>query len=137
MGLLTGEGVAPAHIIIGHIDLRLDWEFVLALARTGVHFDFDQVSKEKYYPDSQRIDFIMRLVTEGHGQQLLLSGDLARRSYWHSYGLGGAGFTYIPQVFAPRLRDAGLSDDTTHELLVDNPARALACVPQDTPRPVT
>ena len=133
VALLTGEGVAPAHIIIGHIDLRLDWDFVLALARTGVYFGFDQVSKEKYAPDSQRIDFVLRLVAEGHGPQLLLSGDLARRSYWHSYGLGGAGFTYIPQVFAPRLREAGLSDDTLHELLVDNPARALAFTPQDTP----
>ena len=133
VALLTGEGVSPAHIIIGHIDLRLDWEFVLALARTGVYFSFDQVSKEKYYPDSQRIDFIMRLVTEGHGQQLLLSGDLARRSYWHSYGLSGAGFTYIPQVFAPRLREAGLSDRAVHELLNDNPARALAFTPRPTP----
>ncbi len=128
--LLTGEGVDPSHIIIGHIDLRLEWDFVLALARTGVYFGFDQVSKAQYAPDSRRVEFVARLVAEGHGGQLLLSGDLARRSYWHSYGLGGAGFTYIPQVFAPLLRQAGLTEEAVHGLLAENPARALAFTPR-------
>ncbi len=130
VALLTGEGVAPAQIIIGHIDLRLDWDFVLALARTGVYIGFDQISKEKYYPDSLRVEFITQLVAEGHGQQILLSGDLARRSYWHSYGLGGAGFTYIPLIFAPMLKSAGLPENTIREFLVGNPARALAFSPK-------
>lgn len=129
VALLMNEGVVPSQIIIGHIDLRLDWDFVLALAQTGVYMGFDQVSKEKYYPDSLRVEFIVRLAAEGHGQQILLSGDLARRSYWHSYGSGGAGFTYIPQVFAPMLRAAGLSEDTIREILIGNPARALAFSP--------
>lgn len=130
VALLTGEGVPPEQIIIGHIDRRLDWPFVQALAQTGVFFGFDQVSKEKYYPDALRVEFITRLVAEGHSGQILLSGDLARRSYWHSYGAEQPGFTYIPTVFAPRLRKAGLSETTVHQLLVQNPARALAFVPR-------
>jgi len=130
VALLTGEGVEPSRIIIGHIDLRLEWDFVLALARTGVFIGFDQISKAQYAPDSRRAEFVARLVAEGHGGQLLLSGDLARRSYWHSYGLGGAGFTHIPRVFAPMLRESGLAEETVRGLLVDNPARALAFTPR-------
>ncbi len=127
VALLTGEGVPPERIIIGHIDRRLEWEAVLRLAQTGVFFGFDQVSKEKYYPDSVRMDFILRLVAEGHGGQILLSGDLARRSYWGSYGAGAPGFTTIPARFVPALRERGFAAADT--LMVDNPARALAFTP--------
>ncbi|MBN2469538.1 MAG: phosphotriesterase-related protein, partial [Anaerolineae bacterium] len=130
VALLTGEGVPPEHIIIGHIDRRLDWDFVLALARTGVYFGFDQVSKEKYYPDALRITFIQRLVEAGHERQVLLSGDLARRSYWHTYNADSPGFAYIPTQFARRLAEAGLPESAITDLLVHNPAQALAFTPR-------
>ena len=107
--LLTSLGVEPGHIIIGHIDRRLEWDFVRGLADTGVYMGFDQISKEKYYPDRLRVEFIQRLVERGHGGQILLSGDLARRSYWPAYGTGGGpGFTYILWRIAPWLREVGV-----------------------------
>ncbi len=133
VALLTGEGVPPDRVIIGHVDRRLEWDFVLALARTGVYIGFDQVSKAKYYPDALRVEFIKRLMAEGHGGQILLSGDLARRSYWHSYGLGGAGFAYIPQQFAQQMKAGGVSDKAVHDLLVENPAAVLAFTPVEPP----
>jgi 5-phospho-D-xylono-1,4-lactonase len=69
----------------------------------------------------------LRLVGEGHGQQILLAGDLARRSYWPSYGTGGGpGLTYILWRFVPWLRAEGLPETAVQDLLVHNPARALA-----------
>jgi predicted metal-dependent phosphotriesterase family hydrolase len=133
--MLTAQGVDPAHIIIGHIDRRLEWDAVLALAQTGVFFGIDQISKEKYYADSQRIYTILRLVEEGYGGQILLSGDMARRSYWPSYGpmdgtaYYGPGLTFILRRFAPWLREMGASDAAIDDLLIHNPARALAFVP--------
>jgi phosphotriesterase-related protein len=127
VALLSKEGVAPQHIIIGHVDRRLEWDFLLDLASTGVYLGFDQISKEKYYPDHLRIEMILRLVAAGFAKQILLSGDLARRSYWPSYGTGGGpGLTYILWRFVPWLREAGLGESEVQDLIVHNPARALS-----------
>jgi phosphotriesterase-related protein len=50
--------------------------------------------------------------------------DLARRSYFPSYG-GGPGLGYLLQTFVPRLRAEGLGE-TVQLIFVDNPARAFA-----------
>jgi predicted metal-dependent phosphotriesterase family hydrolase len=124
--LLKSEGVDPRQIIIGHIDRKLEWDYHLRLAHTGVYLSYDQISKEKYAPDSLRVEFILRLAAEGHGQQILLAGDLARRSYWPSYGTGGGpGLTYILWRFVPWLRAEGLSEAAIEDILIHNPARAL------------
>jgi 5-phospho-D-xylono-1,4-lactonase len=120
-------GVSPAHVIIGHVDRKLVWEYVLALAETGVYIGFDQISKEKYYPDQTRIQFIQRLVDAGHGRQILLSGDLARKSYWPSYGFGfGPGLTYILWRFVPWMLESGVERAAVEDMLIYNPARAFS-----------
>jgi predicted metal-dependent phosphotriesterase family hydrolase len=125
--LLTSEGVSPSHVIIGHLDRNLDWEIHRKIAQTGVYLGFDQIGKEKYYPDSLRIEFILRLVAEGHGKQILLSGDQAKRSCWPSYDTGGGpGLTYILWRFLPWLREKGLAEEAVQDLVIHNPARALA-----------
>jgi predicted metal-dependent phosphotriesterase family hydrolase len=125
--MLIEGGVAPGHIIIGHVDRKLEWPSVLALAETGVYIGFDQISKEKYYPDRQRIDFIQRLVEAGHGQQILLSGDLARKSYWPSYGFGfGPGLTYILWRFVPWMLESRIERAAVEDMLIYNPARAFS-----------
>ncbi len=125
--MLTDGGVAPEHIIIGHVDRKLEWDYVEKIAQTGVFMGFDQVSKEKYYADAIRIEFLKRLVESGHGGQILLSGDLARKSYWPSYGFGGGpGLTYILWRFVPWMLEAGIPRQAVMDMLVDNPARALS-----------
>ncbi len=127
IALLRAGGVEPAHILIGHLDRKLDWEYHLQIARTGVCLGYDQISKEKYEPDSKRVEFILRLVKEGFGQQIVLGGDLARKSYWPSYNTGGGpGLTYILWRFVPWLRSEGLSEEAIRDLLVVNPARVLS-----------
>lgn len=124
---LTEDGVPPESIIIGHLDRKLEWEYLQAVAETGVFLSFDQVSKEKYYPDELRITFIRRLIEAGHGAQVLLSGDLARKSYWPSYGFGhGPGLTYILWRFVPWMLESGISREAVEQILVHNPARAFA-----------
>ena len=122
--LLTAGGVPPGKILIGHVDRKLDTTYHLEIAASGATLGFDQFSKEKYYPDHARISVIAELVAAGYGDQIVLSGDLARRSYWPSYG-GGPGLTYIPWRVAPWLREVGLSQDAVQRMLVTTPARLL------------
>ncbi len=129
--LLLAKGVDPARIIIGHLDRKLEREYILRVAETGVFLGIDQISKEKYYPDRRRIEVIRELIEAGHAHQILLSGDLARRSYWPSYGpYGGPGLTYILWRFIPWLCESGVDDATIEQLLIENPARALSFEPR-------
>lgn len=121
---LVEAGADPSRVCIGHLDRRLHWEVHVALAREGVFLGYDCLGKQQYEPDEKRIRFIARLVEEGHGEQIILSGDMARRSYLRSWG-GRPGYGFILNEFVPRLRDARLAPQEIGRLLVDNPARFL------------
>ncbi len=126
VALLRSEGVDSQRIVIGHVDRNMDLDYQRTLLALGVTIIYDQLSKEKYYPDRLRVEFITTLVHEGFGDQIMLSGDLARKSYWPSYGhWGGPGLTYILWRFVPWLREAGLSSEAIDQITVRTPARAL------------
>jgi 5-phospho-D-xylono-1,4-lactonase len=118
------EGVPVEKILIGHMDRNLDYDYHLEVAKTGVTLGYDQFSKEKYYPDFQRIDFIHKLFKAGYGKQIAISGDLARRSDLTSYS-GGPGYTFILWRIIPWLRKKGLTQDDIHTLFVETPKRLL------------
>ncbi|MBE0703402.1 MAG: phosphotriesterase-related protein, partial [Afipia sp.] len=127
VAILTGEGVAPEHIVIGHVDRKLELDYHLRLAATGVYLSYDQIGKAKYYPDAERAEVITRMIAAGHGRQIVLAADTARRSYLLRNG--GPGFVHILLNFVPLLREHGLSQTALDDLLVHNPARALAFDP--------
>lgn len=122
--LLTSAGVKPNRILIGHLDRNMDWDYHKEIAERGVYFGYDQISKHKYCPDEQRVDFIRRMIDAGYGTQLMLSMDLARQSNFTAYG-GQPGHTYFMKNFIPRLRSAGLPEEFIHRLICENPKRGL------------
>jgi 5-phospho-D-xylono-1,4-lactonase len=122
--LLLAAGADPRRVTLGHLDRRLDYAEHHALARDGFTLGYDCVSKDWYEPDSRRIKNILRLVDDGLGDRITLSGDLARRSSWVSWN-GGPGYSYIPWRFVPWLRREGLEDDAVRRITVETPARLL------------
>lgn len=128
--VLTSEGVPPNRICIGHLDRNtLNPGYVLKLARTGVYFAFDNVSKSKYFPDSLRIDLIKMVIEEGFIDQILLSMDCGRQSYLKSYG-GWPGLGYIPENFIPMMRNAGISNEHIQQMTELNPRNFAAFEPR-------
>jgi phosphotriesterase-related protein len=130
IALLRAARVDPARVIIGHLDFALDERYLRAVLETGVFVSFDQVSKTKYAPDADRATMLKRLAGAGHLEQLLVSGDLARRSYHLAYG-GGPGFRYLVERFPLVLMEAGFTAQDVRTIYVDNPARALTTTPPD------
>jgi predicted metal-dependent phosphotriesterase family hydrolase len=127
IAMLRSDGVSPERMLIGHLDRHMDWEYHLAVANTGVYFGYDQFSKAKYYPDELRVEYVVKMVQAGFRDQLALSGDLAKRSNFPSYGFEGApGYTHIISRVVPMLLDAGLTQSDVDAIFVDNPARLLA-----------
>jgi predicted metal-dependent phosphotriesterase family hydrolase len=121
---LLARGVPADSIIIGHIDKNVDPYVHRDLAARGVFLEYDGPSRLKYGPDSDVVKLISAAADGGYGDQILLGMDLARRSYYPSYG-GGPGLGYLLGVFMPRLGAEGLGD-MVHRIFVDNPARAFA-----------
>jgi phosphotriesterase-related protein len=123
--IFEDAGADLSKVTIGHQDRRLVWEDHVAVVESGATIGYDCISKEKYAPDSKRVEFVARLVDAGYGDRIVFSGDIARRSYLTSYG-GGPGFTYILWRFVPWLWEAGVSRAATDAILVENPARLLS-----------
>ncbi len=123
--ILRDEGVDPGRVILGHLDHRLDEAYLRSILDTGAFVSFDQFSKVKYGRDEDRAAMVKTLVDAGYLDQLLISGDLARKSKLRAYG-GEPGLTYFLDHVPLILMDAGLDALTVRHLFVDNPARALA-----------
>jgi 5-phospho-D-xylono-1,4-lactonase len=133
LDLITAEGVDPGRVCIGHLDRNPDPWYIRQVAARGCYVGLDQVSKVRYATDNARIELIIGLIEHGFGGQILVSGDMARRSYLSAWG-GGPGLRYIAATYVPRLvtqlHDAGLSPSKAervgHDLLVENPLAYLA-----------
>ncbi|GAW48719.1 MULTISPECIES: phosphotriesterase family protein [unclassified Nocardioides] len=122
--ILLAAGADPRRVCLGHLDRRLRYPELRALAREGFLLGFDCISKDWYEPDAKRVETVARLVDDGLVEHVVLSGDLARRSSWVSWG-GGPGYSYIPWRFVPWLRRQGLEEQAIRQITVGNPARLL------------
>lgn len=126
--LLGDHGVPASRILLGHLDLKPDLGYLREVAATGAFLGFDQFAKAKYLPDAERIRLVVALVADGHGRQIMLSGDMARRSYHQAHG-GGPGFAHIPVTILPALGVAGLSTAQIDDLAYGNAKRFLGFEP--------
>lgn len=122
--LLLGEGMDPAKIILGHLDLADDRAYYEELLKMGVNIGFDTIGKTGYLSDERRADNLMYLVEQGYEGQLVLSQDISRKSYFSKYG-SYSGYMAVMKDFVPLLRERGIKEETLSALLVHNPARIL------------
>ena len=137
VAILRKKGVDPSHVIVGHMDRRLgDDGYLRSVLETGAFVAFDNVGKVRYGADAERAATLKRLVEAGFAGQLLLSGDMARRSSLRAYG-GEPGLGHIVERFPLILLEAGLDAPTVRKLLVENPARALTIQRSTAPGSVT
>jgi len=112
------------HLALSHLDQNLDYWYLRQVATRGAYIIFDGPSKIKYAPDESRINMLKRLIDAGFEDQLLISGDMGRRSYLKAYG-GGPGFDFLLTQFVPRLLDEGFSETLVKKFFEENPRRFL------------
>ncbi|MDQ7908751.1 hypothetical protein RB614_29890 [Phytohabitans sp. ZYX-F-186] len=124
LDILEAEGVAPDRVVIGHCDTVFLPEYHLAIARRGAYVQFDNIRAGHEFDLNRRADWIVRLVREGHIDQICLSHDIVRNEHLSTYG--GGGYTYLTDSFIPRLLAAGLTEDDVHRITISNPQRVLS-----------
>jgi predicted metal-dependent phosphotriesterase family hydrolase len=89
--LLTGLGVPPTQLMVGHMRCADPLAGQVELARSGVTLGFDQLGHPKRDSVEQAAERIVALVSAGVGKQLALSADVGRRSRLLSRG--GSGYS--------------------------------------------
>ena len=127
LDILESVGVKPQRVAIGHLGNLVDpkVEVHKAICKRGAFIGFDRQGGPG---DARQVPMVLALIEAGYADHLLLSSDLsAAGQLKHN---GGGGYAKTVTVFAPKLRDAGVKEETLHGILVDNPRRFLAFVPK-------
>ncbi len=128
--LLKAENVNLEFVSFGHMDRNPDPYYHEQIAKTGAFLCFDGIGKIKYGPESMRIHCILELVKKGYEDQILISGDTARKSYYKHYGYG-LGLEYIITKWVPRFIDEAnrnglVGERLIHKFFIENPARCFS-----------
>ncbi len=116
-------GIDVSKVIIGHIDLSGNLNYIRQVLNTGITVGFDTVGKNAYLEDKKRIEFLKELEDSRQLDQVVLSMDLTRKS--HLAYKGGIGYSYLVEEFLPALRKAGIKEESIDLMLIENPKRLL------------
>jgi len=117
VALLADLGVDPGRVVLSHTDKHDDGGYHRDVLATGVNVVYDQGLRD---PD-RTFRLVGAMLEAGHGDQLLLGTDGARRSLWRTLG-GAPGLAWLAESLP-------LDPATREQLLVTNPARVLALAP--------
>jgi phosphotriesterase-related protein len=125
LDILETMGYTPTRFIWIHTQAEPDFALHLEMAERGAWLEYDNIGGDDP-GDEGHIERILKLLAAGFGEQLLLSHDRG----WYDPAQPGGGepqpYTYLNEVFLPKLRAAGVDDATIHQLTEDNPFRAFA-----------
>lgn len=146
--VLRAEGVDLSRVVIGHLDLKPDLEYLLRVLDSGVTIGFDTFGKEWFdyrvpgsegtggsefvkwafhRSDQDRRSALVELIDRGYETQIVLSTDMsAAEAYLNPSTHGRYGYAYLHEVVIPRLRAARVEQKSIETMLVRNPARILA-----------
>lgn len=127
--LLKSEGVNLEHISFGHMDRNPDPFYHEQIAKTGAYLSFDGISKIKYAPESTRIQLILDLVDKGYENQIIISGDTARKSYYkhYDYGLGLENIIgkWVPRFVEESTQRGYDGEALIRKFFIENPSRCF------------
>ncbi|MFB6173214.1 MAG: phosphotriesterase [Halobacteriales archaeon] len=102
-----------------------DERFHREVAERGAYVEYDWIGGDDQ-ADADYVDRVQMLLEAGHTDRILLSQD--RGWYDPSEPDGGEQkpYTYLPETFLPKLREAGVDGATIEQITHDNPFEAYA-----------
>jgi len=131
LDILTGEGVAPAAIVVGHSCGSSNLDYHLTMLDRGAYLGFDRFGLELLHPDRARQAALIGLLGVGFERQIVLSHDTVwcwrgRAPAVPASVLADWQPTHLFRKVIPRLHEAGVSQGKVDTMLVDNPRRYFA-----------
>jgi len=127
LDILEKAGVKPNRIVIGHLGNLVDPDVKVqtAICKRGAFVGFDRQGGPG---DASVVPMVVKLIDAGYADHLMFASDFSNANQLKHNG--GAGYAKTVTVFGPKLREAGVKEETLHGILVDNPRRFLAFVPK-------
>lgn len=121
-------GANPDKVILGHVDIPNDGEYLKKICSLGFNVEIDHVGRDKTNKDIVKITLIKTLIESGFIDRIFLSGDMGKKSYLKSYG-GEPGLSYILREFKHNLLENGIGETEIEQILVKNPRRVFSFNP--------
>ncbi|MEZ4669662.1 MAG: esterase [Anaerolineae bacterium] len=124
LDIIESAGYTAHRFIWIHTQMEDDFDLHLEIARRGAWIEYDAIGD--YRSDDVYINWISRLIDAGLQDHVLFSHD---RGWYDPSQVGGGVFkpyTYISDVFLPKLRMSGISEDIIYQITHTNPFRAYA-----------
>ena len=132
LDIYESVGVKPNRVAIGHLQGFDDPGLHAAVARRGAWVAWDRVANvNNAESDERSVRQVLKFIENGYADQLLLSSDFSSQQAETRQG-GGPGYAKTLTVFVPKLRAAGVPEETLAQIVYDNPRRFLAFVPKYT-----
>lgn len=134
--ILDRAGCPPERVIMGHLCWSVhDLDVVKRIAETGCYLEYDVFGFESSgleylggyldpLSDAQRIEYLEFLIAEGYGDKILVAQDVCMK--WFRASHGGKGYAHVLENIVPRMRARGWTQARLDDMLINNPARALA-----------
>jgi phosphotriesterase-related protein len=97
------------------------------ICKRGAFVGFDRQGGNA---DDRNIPMVKKLLEAGYKEHLLFSADFGVNGGKNWKQNGGPGITRALTVWLPKLRAAGIDEDTIHDILVNNSRRWLSFVPK-------
>ncbi len=123
--IIQEEGYSPERFIWIHTQADENFDLHLEIAQRGTWLEYDSIGSD-WTPEGFFIENIPRLLDAGYGSQLLLSHDRG----WYDPSQPGGGeskpFTFLSEVFIPKVQEIGLDDAVIQQLTCANPFNAFA-----------
>lgn len=106
-------------VVIGHVDLTGDIDYILHMLAQGVYVEFDTIGKINYQPDILRVEMLKEIEKRGFSDKVFLSMDITRKSNMEY--MGGIGYSYLLDTFVPLALEEGVSQKFMTKMLEENP----------------
>jgi phosphotriesterase-related protein len=125
--VLEDAGADPARVVIGHADSYPVLDYWLAILERGASIELDflgmSFTPQERGAEPRLIPLLLDLLGRGRADRIFLSQDVCHNEQLRHYG--GNGYTYLQEVFLPRLRDAGVAEAEIRQMTEANPRRLL------------
>ena len=123
LDILKEEKVDFNRVVVGHCGSWPYPEFHAEIVKRGAWLSFDNLSDTNPYELKKCLKLIEQIVKAGNLDRILLSHDVCYRTHYVSYG--GCGYDFISTRLLDHLVGIGFTDEMFHQVMVDNPRRAL------------
>ncbi|HLU09814.1 MAG TPA: hypothetical protein VK003_09125 [Oceanobacillus sp.] len=124
IAIIEDAGYSAERFIWIHTQAESDFDLHLEVAQRGAWIEYDGIGNPD--DDTLYLERIQRILDTGLGERLLLSHDRGWYDPALPYGGTPKPYTYLCEMFIPKLRAAGVDDAIIRQLTTVNPFNAFA-----------